>query len=394
MDDYRKSIVDFSEVNKEIFENAAVIMALVDDQGRVVNLNKPGVAMVGKEKVDLLNKAGGEVFNCSNAWSRGKMVCGIGKNCAKCAVRNTVMNTFETGDSIYKKEGYLDVDTGSKIVRLQLLLSAALVTITQQKFVLLTIEDITDLKNKEAKLREAIATKEKFFSVLYNDLRGPISSVIAFTELACEDISNNGPDDCQQNLALIHEEMEHAFKLLENLLLWSRNQKGQIKISPTLLQARKSVNDIIALFGNLLEVKSIEVKNNIPEDIIIKLDKDMFSAVMRNLLSNAIKFSKSESIIKINATKRHDEIEFSIVDQGIGMSEEEQSQLFNLSKEVTKRGTANEKGTGIGLILCREFIEKHKGKLWVESEAHKGTTVYFKLPRLIKYREAQSLFIE
>jgi len=386
--------IDFSEVNNKIFENAAVILALVNDQGHIVNINKAGVGMVGKQKADILHKAGGEVFNCSNAWSRGKMVCGIGKNCPNCSIRTTVMKTFETGEPIFKKEGHLDVDMGSSTMRLQLLISTDLLSISDQNFVLLTIEDITELKNKETNLREAILTKERFFSIIYNDLRGPISSVMAFTKLMSEDVVENNPNDCQENFSLIHDEMESTFKLLENLLLWSRNQHGKIRINPSLVQVKKMANEVTSLFSKASELKSIEIINNIPDNLIIKVDKDMFSSVLRNLLSNAIKFSKPDSTIKVNAAVKADAVEMSVVDEGIGMSESELAQLFDIHKEPPKRETANEKGTGIGLILCKEFIEKHQGKLWVESKINEGTSVNFTLPTLINKSFSQSVFVD
>jgi signal transduction histidine kinase len=371
----------FSEVNNKVFENAAVVLALLNDNVEVVNINKSATDVIGKKKADILNKLGGEVFNCANAWSNGEVVCGIGRNCGKCVLRNNITDTFKTGNTNFKKEGYFDITVNGEIVRLRLLISTAIVTLNNEKFVLLTIDDITELKEKEDKLQEAIATKDKFFSIISHDLRGPIGSVLALSEIINDNVNSTNIEEYKEYMHLMHNEIENTFKLVENLLLWSRNQKGQIEVRPENFKVKAVAKNTIALLQGLADKKYIQIFIDIPESLGAMADKDMFSTVIRNLVSNAIKFTNNGGKITIEAHDHNDHILFSVIDSGIGIPEVALAKIFDLNVNHTTKGTNNEKGTGLGLILCKEFIEKHKGKFWITSTENVGTKVNFTLPK-------------
>ncbi len=370
----------FSDLYDTVFENAAVVLALVDENRKVLNINRTGLDMLSKKKEAIINRLAGEVLDCTNAWSRGKLVCGVGKHCKNCILRGSIANTFETGETVYKKEGHLDIDIDGETIRLMLLITTAVVTIEDKKYVLLTIDDITKLKEKEDKLRKAIATKDKFFSIISHDLRGPIGGILGLSEIIQEDIEEDNFDNFKGYMEMMHHEIENTHKLLENLLLWSRNQKGDIELKPELLDPKTIAKDILSLLKGLAEKKGIQIKNNIPENLLVKADKQMLSTVIRNLVSNAIKFTNQDDVITINAKPKKKYIEFSVADTGVGIPEETQANLFNISVNSSTRGTGNEKGTGLGLMLCKEFVEKHKGEIWVKSKLNEGTTVFFTFP--------------
>jgi len=373
-----------TDVNNKVFENAAVVLALFNNKVEVVNINKTATDVIGKKKATILNKLGGEVFNCSNAWSQGEVVCGTGRNCGKCILRSNISDTFQTGATNFKKEGYFDVSVDGKTVRLRLLISTALVTLNNDKYVLLTVDDITELKEKEEELQEAIATKDKFFSIISHDLRGPIGSVLALSEIVNENVTGDNIEEYKEYLHLMHDEIENTFKLVENLLLWSRNQKGQIKIHPEAFEVTPVTKKTIALLQGLADKKGVTIRTEITENLTIVADQDMFSTVVRNLVSNAIKFTHKGDDIIVKAEPINDHFKFSVADAGVGIPKEALSKIFDVSVNLTTKGTNNEKGTGLGLILCKEFIEKHSGKFWIESKEGVGTTIHFTLPKTLK----------
>ncbi len=372
--------VQFSNINNKVFENAAVVLALVSDEGKIININKTAMDMLGKQKAEILNRLGGEVFNCTNAWSRGKVVCGIGKHCPQCSVRNSVMTTFETGKTIYKRQGHLDIVVNGEIIRLQLLITTAVVDIEGRNYVLLTIDDITELKAQQNKLKDAIATKDKFFSIISHDLRGPIGGILGLSEILKEDLKEKNYESLEEYVHVISDEIKKTHKLLENLLLWSHSQKGKLSLKPEVLNAQTLATDVIGLLRGLADKKEVQIINEIPKGLHVKADKEMLSTIIRNLVSNAIKFTDKDGMITLKAEKKKQFVHFSISDTGIGMTEKMKNNLFDISVNISRNGTNNEKGTGLGLMLCKEFVEKHGGKIWVESKENQGTTMFFVIP--------------
>lgn len=367
----------FSDFYDTVFENAAVVLALVDENRKVLNINRTGLNMLSKKKEAIINRLAGDVLDCTNAWSRGKVVCGIGKHCKNCILRSSIAKTFKTDETVYKREGHLDIEIDGETIRLILLITTAVGTVDDKKYVLLTIDDITKLKEKEVQLRKAIATKDKFFSIISHDLRGPISGILGLSEVIKEDIEEDNFDNFKGYMDMMHHEIENTHKLLENLLLWSRNQKGDIELKPEMLDPKSIAQDILSLLKGIAEKKGIQIQNEIPEHLLVEADRQMLSTVIRNLVSNAIKFTNKDDVITIGARSKKKFIEFYVADTGVGIPEKTQANLFNISVNSSTKGTGNEKGTGLGLMLCKEFVEKHKGEIWVKSKINEGTTVFF-----------------
>lgn len=256
-------------------------------------------------------------------------------------------------------------------------------------------EDITErkiaeqaLKESEEKLREINAEKDKFFSIIAHDLKGPFNSMLGFSDLLISNFDNYSDKKKKKFISIIQQSAQNTYKLLENLLLWSRAQRGVIEFFPENSNLYLLSVEATIMLNKSLKAKSVTLLNQIPEDINVKADRNMMLTVFRNLISNAIKFTPNGGKIIINADiitdkKKQNYIEILVKDTGIGITKENLNRLFKISENISTKGTDGEIGTGLGLILCKEFIEKHGGKIWLKSKPKKGSTFIFTLPILM-----------
>ncbi|MDG5800763.1 ATP-binding protein [Marinilabiliaceae bacterium ANBcel2] len=233
-------------------------------------------------------------------------------------------------------------------------------------------------------LKELNATKDKFFSIIAHDLKGSFNSMLGFSTILNENFDRYNVEKQKQFIEIIYTNIQNTYKLLENLLLWSRSQKGSLDFKPEKTNLFLVTNDTSELLNQSAENKSIELINKINENIFVDADKEMLSTILRNLISNAIKFTPRYGKILINSNliKSDNNQHFviiSVTDTGKGISKEIQDKLFDIGTNISIPGTENEKGTGLGLILCKEFVEKHGGRIWVESELNNGTVFNFTL---------------
>jgi len=224
-----------------------------------------------------------------------------------------------------------------------------------------------ELKTTNEELYELNVTKDKLFSVIAHDLKNPFSSIIGFVGLLIESYDDYNPIEIKEMLHTIQNSSNNAFKLLENLLDWSNSQIDGIKFDPKRISLNKLVENNFKLLDNTAKSKDIKLINQTSDNIKIYADENMLNAVIRNLLSNALKFTGKGGKVNISASRKKSYVEVIIADNGIGISKEDISKLFRIDVSFSTIGTAQEKGTGLGLILCKEFVEKHDGKIWVES---------------------------
>ena len=235
------------------------------------------------------------------------------------------------------------------------------------------------LLKSEIKLRELNAQKDKFFSIIAHDLRNPFSAIMGLSDLLLSQVSQKDYNDVDEYAALIKQSSHQAMDLLKNLLDWSRAQTGRMDFNPEHFELVDLIEENKKFFEVIANQKNISIKTIVPTSIIVFADKQMVSTVFRNLISNAIKFTRQGGEIKISAEKDADEILISVSDNGIGIPTNRLEKLFRIDESSSTYGTENEKGTGLGLILCKEFIETHGGKIWAESEEQKSSTFYFTL---------------
>lgn len=249
--------------------------------------------------------------------------------------------------------------------------------------------DITERKQSELqlrgyseKLKESNATKDKFFSIIAHDLKSPFNSIIGFSELLMENYREYDEKEIEDSLNVIKNSSKQAYDLLENLLVWSRLQTSKIDFNPETFALSQDISDTLAIASNIAGNKNIHITNNIHEPCLVYADKNMLNTIMRNLLANAVKYTPRNGNITIGCQYHDDSIELSVKDNGIGIPQKGIDQLFRIDSKYSTPGTEKEQGTGLGLILCRDFVEKHGGKIWAESEEGKGSTFRFTLPVL------------
>lgn len=250
----------------------------------------------------------------------------------------------------------------------------------QEGSYLVICQDITELKLAEKQLQSLNETKDKLFSIIAHDLKNPFTSLVSFSEII------RGRADKLERQAIadmagrMNSSAKQAYTLLENLLSWSRIQTGVLKPVPELLAVEDLFKQAAQLAGSVAEVKSISLIFDEVNDLSVVADSEMTSTILRNLISNALKFSYSNGAVKVGAVQKDNEVVFSIADTGMGIPAEHHDDLLNVGNKFSTKGTAAEQGTGLGLVLCKEFIEINGGKIWLQSELGKGTTFYFTLP--------------
>jgi PAS domain S-box-containing protein len=257
------------------------------------------------------------------------------------------------------------------------------------------IKDISERKQSEEiinqnniKLAELNASKDKFFSIIAHDLKAPFSGFLGITKLMSENINNFSIEELQNLSLKMRDAAGNIYQLLENLLEWSRMQRGTIEFNPEECSIIQIINQNIELVREISVQKNITIENKISDNTIINADIAMLNTIFRNLISNSIKFTHRNGIIEIGNTKQeinnslttNGYIEIYLKDTGIGMNNELINKLFKIEEDVSRKGTENEPSTGLGLLLCKEFAEKHNGSIRVESEVGKGSTFYLKLP--------------
>lgn len=246
-------------------------------------------------------------------------------------------------------------------------------------------ENYKALLESSAQLQEVNHTKDKFFSILAHDLRGPISSTLALTELLQEGMFEEDELERKRMYKLLQTSLFTTGKLLENVLLWSRSQTGNITFQPKKIDIYETLEANISLLKIMAAQKDIQIVNLASTDISICGDEDMINTVFRNLISNAIKFTPNFGKIEIISGKKVDDIgqehiTIAVVDYGVGMSDKILQGLFRADSRTATPGTNNETGTGLGLVLCKEFVQKHAGDILVESKVAEGSTFTIILP--------------
>ena len=230
-------------------------------------------------------------------------------------------------------------------------------------------------------------TKDKFFSIIAHDLKNPLGTIRNIFDFFRENFSVFSKEQQEEYLTVLDESIKSTYALLQNLLQWSMSQSGRLETNREIFDLAGLAKEVCN-YGRILgENNHIAVNSNIAPDIYVEADKNMVDAVLRNLVVNAVKFSYQETEVRVGAFREADKVTVSVSDQGIGMSEKEISKLFRIEEDVRSIGAGSEeaskfiknKGTGLGLILCFEFVKKNNGDIWVESAPGKGATFYFTL---------------
>lgn len=251
----------------------------------------------------------------------------------------------------------------------------------------MAIMDITDrikaekqLIDSEKKLKEANSAKDKFFSIIAHDLKSPFFGVLGLSGHIKENGGSMGKEEIIDISRHIYNSLKQQYELLEGLLLWARSNTGRLKVEDTIVSPNAVVEKTINILKHSIEEKNLIFVNNVDEDLTILTDINLMLTVIRNLISNAIKFTPAGGRIMVNTEEKGDHIDITISDTGIGIKKEDIDKLFRIEEAFSTPGTNNEKGTGLGLIVCQEFAQKQGGELLVESNPGEGTTFTYRLP--------------
>ncbi|SNR73642.1 Signal transduction histidine kinase [Lutibacter agarilyticus] len=237
-----------------------------------------------------------------------------------------------------------------------------------------------EIQEQRDYLNQLNKTKDKFFSIIAHDLKNPFNSIKGFTELLIDNSGEYEEEKQLKFLKIIKDSTIKASMLLNNLLIWANSQSGNLTYIPKKIELVRQVMDVTSLLEIQAIKKEIEIYNNVDHNLSVKADENMLNTILRNLISNAIKFTNPKGEIRVLSKVQNDMVEISITDNGVGISNEDIENVFNIEVKNTNIGTANEQGSGLGLILCKDFVEKHGGKIWVNSEINVGTEFIFTLP--------------
>jgi len=364
----QKKLQESEEKYKKAFQISSDPITISQRDGMYINVNEGFTNLTGFTEEEVTGKFANEI----NIWAipedLEKLVTGIKE-------RGFVKNL----ESKFRcKDGSLKTA----------IISAEIIILNNEPHILTITRDITERKQAEAEIKlknkelsELNAEKDKLFSIIAHDLRSPFTGFIGLTRIMAEELPSLTMAEIQDIAVRMSASAINLYRLLENLLEWSLIQKGAVLFNQEVCQLRSVAGESITVIIEPAKNKGIELVNNIAESVTVFADCNMLQTVIRNLVSNAVKFTVKGGKITVSAKETSDKnIEISVKDTGIGMSQSMIENLFRIDVKTSRPGTEGEPSTGLGLILCKEFIEKHGGKIWVDSEEGKGSTFYFTLP--------------
>lgn len=247
------------------------------------------------------------------------------------------------------------------------------------------------LHESEMQLEEMNNNKNKFFSIISHDLRSPFNSLLGLTQMILEDFDDFSREDIKESVYNLYQVSEGLYKLIEDLLDWSKIQFNKTVFEPEYFNLNEAAGYVVNTLKSVARDKNLSVVNLVSKNCTIYADKQMIITTLRNLLNNSIKFTPKYGLIKISAGYDLEDLIISVEDTGVGMSPKKAENLFVMGSKVSTAGTQGEKGTGLGLLICKEFIEKHGGKIWVRSEEGKGSTFFLRIPLERKNDEESEL---
>ncbi|MGE5681649.1 MAG: ATP-binding protein [Bacillota bacterium] len=249
-------------------------------------------------------------------------------------------------------------------------------------------KNAAEMAELNKKLHETNASKDKFLSIVSHDLKSPFQGLLGLSKALAEEYSTLTESERIRYAAYLSNTTQHLYNLIENMLQWSRIETGKVKFQPIEISAYAEAMYVISLLNGRVVKKNISIVNLIEKELCIYADNEMFNSLLQNLITNAIKFTYTGGTVTISSFSGYfngiEETGIAISDDGVGISEEQLEDLFRLDVRDSKPGTENEKGTGLGLIICKEIVEKHGGKIWAESQSGKGSTFKFTLPNKVR----------
>jgi signal transduction histidine kinase len=252
----------------------------------------------------------------------------------------------------------------------------------KKKLSLVLEEQRNQIMDQKVQLEKLNDTKDRFFAIVSHDIKSPINTLRGFMNVFEKRLKNNNDNDLEMIIHKINQSLYSLNELVENLLDWANSQSGLLELYYKEINLSNAVETVFKLYKPNAELKEIYLKVHVDKDIIVYCDYNCLVTVLRNLISNALKFTPQNGVIEISAEKGNENVAVCIKDSGVGIPDKILENIFKIDFKYTSRGTANEKGTGLGLILCKELVEKNGGEIWVNSKCNEGCSFFFTLPLL------------
>ena len=372
-------LIELKHAEQALNESEIKYRELVENSPDAIAIYSEGViALVNKECLHLLAATnadeliGKSVIEFVHADYRAFVI----ERMKEVAIEGTVLPLVE--EKFIRLDGSeVDVEVKSMSIRLD-----------NKPAVQLIVRDITECKQVDAEIKlknealsKLVAEKDKLFSIIAHDLRSPFNALLGFTQMLDEDLPKMNMEEIQQIASVLKKSATNVYNLLENLLEWSSIRRGITGFDPTSLLLMSKIKESMQSILESAIRKEIEISFDIPNNMVVFADTNMFESIIRNLFSNAVKFTaKGGKITFMAKSSDRKFVEISIHDTGLGMNNEILDKLFSIDEQVSRKGTDNEPSTGLGLAICKDLIEKHGGRIWAESEEGKGSTFFFTLP--------------
>jgi len=386
----KKKIKELSEKNNITAEKKyqTLFMQLKDvvyessREGKLIDINPSGVELFGYDSKEELLKINIAEDLYVNPEERQKLLDKLEK---EGYVKNyEIKIKTKSGEEIIVLEtSYMIKDENGNVTGYSGIIKDVTETKKREKLLEKYNNELAEvnkqLKKSEQELKKLNDEKDKFFSIIAHDLKSPFNALLNLSEFLVKDLSELSMEEIRSFSKEINKSAHSVFDLLLNLLQWAQIKTGRLKQNPEKISLSALANNSIILLENVAAKKAVTIINNIDNSHFFLGDRTMISSVLQNLISNSIKFSRRNSEVILSSRVEDDKIIVSIKDSGVGISSENMKRLFKLDEHLTTPGTSNESGTGLGLILCKELVEKNKGKIWAESKEQFGTTFFFSL---------------
>ncbi|MCC5931487.1 MAG: PAS domain-containing sensor histidine kinase [Cyclobacteriaceae bacterium] len=379
MKSFDQSPTETSDFLHVLFENMSSGIFLMDKDRKIVKYNKAFRDIFFHDEVRLAGGHCGDLLGCQYPVDES-VTCGESRHCSKCTFRNSVLRTMGMQNNVEKsciaREFYIG---GVKQMK-YLQYTAKPILYVGEMLTMVMVDDITASEQQKITLQKLNYSKDKLFSIISHDLKSPLNSLAGFSNFLIQYVDHITKEEIVTYGKKLDKDIKNIVELLENLLDWSRSQTGQLELEMSDHELSNLIFQNVELFRNGLNEKNIHLEATIEEGQKVRCDARSIQTVLRNLFSNAIKFTPNSGSILISTGRKDFYSWVEIKDNGIGMDEKMMEHLFDIGQKNSRVGTSMEKGSGLGLVLCKEFVILNQGYLEVDSKVGEGSAFRIYLP--------------